>query len=102
MIFFCTGPLHIIIIFIDFRYLEYVLTAAHCCSGFSAEAITVQVGDWNRQANDVGEFTVRPTRMWIHENYGDINGISSDICLLKIPDLNSAMPDSCTDAVNGG
>ena len=87
---------------IDFRYLEYVLTAAHCCSGFSAEAITVQVGDWNRQANDVGEFTVRPTRMWIHENYGDINGISSDICLLKIPDLNSAMPESCTDAVNGG
>ena len=40
--------------------------------------------------------------MWIHEDYGAVNGISNDICLLRIPDLNTAMPDSCRDAVNGG
>ena len=53
------------------------------------------------QATDVGEFTVKATKMWIHENYGAINGISNDICLLKVPRLNETMPESCRTAVNG-
>jgi len=81
---------------------EYVLTAAHCCGSYSASQITVKVGEWNRFDTDVGEFTVTPTQLWKHEKYGAVNGISYDVCLLKVPNLNTAQPDSCKTAVNGG
>merc|ERR1712157_583883 len=31
----------------------------------------------------------------MHENYGDINGISNDICLLKVPTLSDTKPADC-------
>ena len=52
------------------------------------DLLTVHVGDWNRWAGDIGEFSVQAQEMIMHENYGDVNGISNDICLLKVPTLS--------------
>ena len=51
------------------------------------DQLTVHVGDWNRWAGDIGEFSVQAQEMIMHENYGAVNGISNDICLLKVPTL---------------
>ena len=81
---------------------EYIITAAHCCEGRSASQIGVSVGEWNRAGSDIGEFSVTATQKWEHEQYGAVNGISYDVCLLKVPNLNTAQPDSCKTAVNNG
>ena len=52
-------------------------------------------GQWNRVGNDEGEFQVTATDFRVHEDYGAVNGISHDICVVKVPDLAQAMPDSC-------
>ena len=74
---------------------EYILTAAHCCYSSDPTSITVTVGEWNRAGSDEGEFTVKPIKQWKHESYGAVNGISYDACILKVPNLNDAQPESC-------
>ena len=51
--------------------------------------LTVYVGDWDNDEVDVGEFQVQPEEMIIHENYGAVNGIANDVCLLRVPTLAS-------------
>ena len=57
------------------------------CDGFGS--VTVHVGDWNRNGQDIGEFSVQAQEVIIHENYGAVNGISNDVCLLRVPTLSS-------------
>ena len=47
------------------------------------------MGDWNRFGQDIGEFSVQAQEVIIHENYGAVNGIANDICLLRVPKLSS-------------
>ena len=42
--------------------------------------------------DDVGEFAVDAEEIIIHPNYGADNGISNDICLLRIPTLSNQKP----------
>ena len=57
------------------------------CEVVPVDHLTVHVGDWNRNGIDIGEFSVQAQEMIMHENYGAVNGISNDICLLKVPTL---------------
>ena len=57
------------------------------CEVVPVDHLTVYVGDWNRNGLDIGEFSVQAQDMIIHENYGAVNGIANDICLLKVPTL---------------
>ena len=57
------------------------------CDGYNS--ITVQVGDWNRFGVDIGEFSVQAREIIMHENYGDINSINNDVCLLYVDELSS-------------
>ena len=57
----------------------------------SLDHLTVYVGDWDRwnsNGEDIGEFSVNVQEMIIHENYGAVNGISNDVCLLKVATLS--------------
>ena len=42
--------------------------------------------------DDVGEFAVDAEEIIIHPNYGADNGISNDICLLRVPTLSEQKP----------
>jgi len=75
---------------------DYILSAAHCCDGFSAGDITAKIGQWNMVANDAGEFTVTATGVWVHESYSS-NGYNNDICLIKVPNLKKKQPSACDD-----
>merc|ERR1719209_1153543 len=46
---------------------SWVLTAAHCCQGFTK--FTVRAGDLSRKSVDEGEQEVESTRMIIHEGW---------------------------------
>ena len=57
------------------------------------DGITVWVADYHYYSyDDVGEFTVDAEEIIIHPNYGADNGISNDICLLRVPNLSEQKP----------
>jgi len=76
---------------------NWVMTAAHCCDGISE--FDIFVGDWDQWSNgDRGEFSVQADAAFMHPSYPGSNGIANDVCLLKVPSLEQAAPDSCRDA----
>ena len=46
---------------------------------------------------DVGQFNVKALEVIIHENYGARNGISNDICLVRVENMAAKKPDKCVD-----
>jgi len=63
----------------------WLLTAAHCCQGFTK--FTVRAGDLSRKSVDEGEQEVESTRMIIHEGYNLgtwLVDLAYDICLVEL------------------
>merc|ERR1712233_147132 len=63
----------------------WVLTAAHCCQGFTK--FTVRAGDLNRKSVDEGGQEVESTRLIIHDgwNLGTwLVDLAYDICLVEL------------------
>jgi hypothetical protein len=61
---------------------SHVLTAAHCADGVSAAAISVRVGNVDR---DLGGVTRRVVRLVRNPKYyGNINGWGTDVALLEL------------------
>ena len=50
------------------------------------------ISDYDYYVDDVGEFGVDVEEFIIHPNYGADNGISNDICLLRVPTLSEQKP----------
>merc|ERR1711971_760776 len=63
----------------------WLLTAAHCCQGFTK--FTVRAGDLSRKSVDEGEQEVESTRTIIHEGYNLgtwLVDLAYDICLVEL------------------
>merc|ERR1712198_572849 len=63
----------------------WVLTAAHCCQGFTK--FTVRAGDLSRKSVDEGEQEVESTRLIIHDGWnlgGWLVDLAYDICLVEL------------------
>merc|ERR1711990_87533 len=76
---------------------NWIATAAHCCDQISS--VEVFIGDLDQwSSNQGGEFSVFSEKIIMHELYPDSrNGIANDICLLKVPSISAAKPNSCDD-----
>merc|ERR1711935_543620 len=72
---------------------RWVLTAAHCCEG--AESISIIMGDYNKNKEDAGEFTVTAKQIIMHPDYQQHpqSNIANDICLLRTPNLDAKKTD---------
>jgi len=70
---------------------RWILTAAHCCKqedGTTFDKVTVYVGDWRMDKEDVGEINIETDQIFPHENWPGVNNISNDVCLLKVPKIS--------------
>ena len=47
--------------------------------------------------HDVGQFNVKALEVIIHENYGAVNGISNDICLVRVENMDENKSPKCDD-----
>jgi len=67
---------------------NHVMTAAHCCEGFSASSIYVIAGDHNNQISD-GEKQYDAKKVIMHPKYGENDGYNYnyDFCILEVDDL---------------
>ena len=69
-----------------------------------AAGIDVEIGQYNSNKEDVGEFTVFSERYWLHPEYRESDdGIPhNDVCVIRVPSLIEASPadcDSCFETV---
>ena len=55
------------------------------------------IGEYNKKegVHDKGQFNVKALEIIMHENYGANNGISNDICLVRVENMNDKKPDAC-------
>ena len=55
------------------------------------------IGEYNKKegVHDKGQFNVKALQMIVHEEYGAENGISNDICLVKVENMNDKKPNAC-------
>jgi len=67
---------------------NWVMTAAHCCEGFSASSIYVIAGDHNNQVSD-GEARYDAKQVIMHPKYGESDGFTYnyDFCLLEVEEI---------------
>ena len=79
---------------------EYVVTAGHCCAleAGQNEGIIVEIGQYNTNKEDIGEFQVFVEEYFIHPDYNEDDGFPrNDICLLRVPSLSGSAPSDCDD-----
>ena len=72
---------------------RWIITAAHCCDG-AGQNVGVWVGDYSWTQLDENEFILDSDMVIMHPDYGK-NGISSDVCLIRVPSLAASAPASC-------
>ena len=67
---------------------NHVMTAAHCCDGFSASSVYVIAGDHNNQVSD-GEKQYNALKVIMHPKYGESNkyDYNYDFCILEVEDM---------------
>jgi len=64
---------------------QYVLTAAHCCSGKSASSLQIILGDHNwGESGETNSFRRAVSLVKINPFYGAGNNFHNDACLLKL------------------
>lgn len=77
---------------------EYILTAGHICKMEQEQGagMIIEIGQYNTNKEDVGEFVVTATNYIIHPDFtykGDIP--YHDICLIRVPSLSASAPEDC-------
>ena len=59
--------------------------------------IDIEIGQYNSNKEDIGEFTVFSERYWLHPEYRESDdGIpQNDVCVIRVPSLTEASPADC-------
>lgn len=78
---------------------KFVLTAAHCLTGFPKGAFTVVAGDYNTEIDEGTEQEAYIEETYVHELFRSGNKMNNDIALIKLKgtgfDLNKNVRAIC-------
>jgi len=75
---------------------DWVITAAHCCeNAANNNSIKIHIGDWEQYEDSNEEFSVSSLKIVMHPAYPGPNGIANDICMIRVPNLETNSPAAC-------
>lgn len=63
---------------------KFVLTAAHCLTGFAKGSYTIVAGDYNIDVEEGTEQEANIEEFYIHENFRKETKMNNDIALIKL------------------